>query len=167
MTKMQKTIPGKYCVIPRVLILPFDADGRVLLIRGAATKKIWANLWNGPGGHVEAGETPLEAARRELKEETGLVAEEWLLAGEVVIDNGEYQGIVFWVFKAQGVSGELIGSEEGIPVWWTMDEALVLELVEDLYALLPHVAGLTSKDKMFWGSYQYDAEDQLIMRFNR
>jgi 8-oxo-dGTP diphosphatase len=41
--------------------------GEILLIRH---KRL--NLWLPVGGELEAGETPLEAARRELREETGL-----------------------------------------------------------------------------------------------
>ena len=58
----------RYSLIPRVLIFPVDEKGHVLLLKGASNKKIWADLWNGPGGHVEAGESVLEAARRPPKD---------------------------------------------------------------------------------------------------
>lgn len=47
-------------------------DGQVLLAR--RRKAPDAGLWGYPGGHVEAGETALMAAARELREETGVVA---------------------------------------------------------------------------------------------
>lgn len=167
MTNKQKTVPGKYTVIPRVLVFPFDTQGKVLLIKGSSTKKIWADLWNGPGGHVEAGETPIEAATRELKEETGLEGSKWTLCAELMINVSNEQGIAVWVFKTSEMTGELKGSIEGEPSWLTIDSALQLDLVEDLYTLLPIVANFQDNQKPLWGRYSYDAADQLIMHFGR
>ena len=50
-----------------VAIFARDPAGRVLLIRH---KRL--GTWLPVGGEIEAGETPLEAGRRELGEETGL-----------------------------------------------------------------------------------------------
>ncbi len=43
-----------------------DPEGRVLLVSQHGTS------WSLPKGHLEEGETPLEAARREIREETGV-----------------------------------------------------------------------------------------------
>ncbi|MGI5243734.1 YunG family protein [Dactylosporangium sp. CA-139066] len=52
-----------------------DSTGAVLLQLRSRNKAAEPGQWALPGGHVEAGETPAEAAARELLEETGLAAE--------------------------------------------------------------------------------------------
>lgn len=67
---------------PAVRIVCFDAAGWILLLN-------WEDpvsrerLWEPPGGGIDPGETPLQAARRELTEETGLDA---ALVGERFVD---------------------------------------------------------------------------------
>jgi 8-oxo-dGTP pyrophosphatase MutT (NUDIX family) len=57
----------------RVVVV--DGDGAILLLRGCDPARPEAgSWWFTPGGGVDAGETTEAAARRELREETGLVA---------------------------------------------------------------------------------------------
>ena len=152
-------------LIPRVLVFAVSDSGKVLLLKGAADKKIWPNMWNGLGGHVEPGESVLQAARRELFEESGLKAGLLQYCGQVVADTGTKPGIIFFVFKAKKLEGLLKDSAEGHLSWFSQKEALKLDLVEDLYTLLPIVMSQRLGAKPFWGLYHYDAKDQLMMSF--
>jgi len=76
---------------PATRIVCLDAADRVLLLQ-------WRDpsdghlLWEPPGGGIDPGETPLQAARRELVEETGLdagaVLDQWLPVERDVWWNG-------------------------------------------------------------------------------
>ena len=65
---------GRYTVIPRTLVFLRNGDD-ILLLKGAPTKRLWAGRYNGLGGHVEADETIMAGALREVREEAGLDAD--------------------------------------------------------------------------------------------
>jgi len=67
---------------------------------------------NMPGGGIEQGETPVEAAARELKEETGIESKNLTLL--FVMNVG---GKKVHVFKADNFTGDLRSSNEGIACW--------------------------------------------------
>jgi ADP-ribose pyrophosphatase len=65
---------GDYYVLERpdsVSVVPVTPSGRTVLLR-QERHPLGESTWEFPGGHVDAGETDEAAARRELREETGL-----------------------------------------------------------------------------------------------
>ena len=62
----------RYTIIPRTAIFLRRGD-LVLLLKGAPTKRLWANKYNGLGGHVESGEDLLSAAKRECERLTQIL----------------------------------------------------------------------------------------------
>ena len=97
-------------------------------------KKDWQG-WTLPGGHIEPGESIVDAVVREMKEETGLTIRNPELRGvkQFPIDEGRY--IVF-LFRADEFEGELISSEEGRMQWFSRSELPSLSAVADFSELL-------------------------------
>ncbi|MBI4874553.1 MAG: NUDIX hydrolase [Acidobacteria bacterium] len=58
------------------VMLPVDEKGRILLVRQYRLPARRC-LWELAAGRLDPGETPLRAAKRELREETGLRARQW------------------------------------------------------------------------------------------
>jgi 8-oxo-dGTP diphosphatase len=125
-----------YTVVPRTLVF-LTRDRQILMLQGAAHKKLWAGKYNGIGGHLEPGESPYRSALRELREETGLVVESLELRAVVHITLPTPPGVVLFVFIGSTPLGDLSSSDEGVPVWVDLDELPNLPLVEDLPELLP------------------------------
>lgn len=68
-----------------IAVLPIDQDGNTYLV-GQYRYTINAYSWELPEGGC-LHELPIEAAKRELKEETGLIAEKWTFLGEQYLSN--------------------------------------------------------------------------------
>jgi 8-oxo-dGTP diphosphatase len=155
----------RYTLIPRTLIF-LTRGGRVLLIKGAAHKRLWANRYNGVGGHIERGEDVLASARRELEEETGLQAISLWLCGVITVDTEQDIGIGIYVLKGECPEGETRPSSEGSLEWVAFTDVLEKPLVEDLYQLLPRVLQTRPGDPPFSAHYAYDHEGKMIVRFS-
>jgi len=155
--------PARYALIPRTLIFLTQGE-RVLMLKGAPHKRLWANLYNGIGGHVERGEDILTAARRELFEETGFRVNSLWLCGVVTVDTGENLGIGIFVFKGEITEGEPTSSSEGTLEWVPVSEIQHRPLVEDLHILLPRVLAMKSGDPPFFAHYSYDMDERLVIR---
>jgi ADP-ribose pyrophosphatase len=87
-----------------VIVLALTEDGRVPLVRQyrPALERETVEL---PSGHVEPGESPADAARRELLEETGYAARRLELLGSLALDTGRVD-CTLWCFFAAGLSAQ-------------------------------------------------------------
>jgi 8-oxo-dGTP diphosphatase len=156
----QGTHEASYSIIPRNLIF-LTKDNDILLLKGAPKKRLWASKFNGIGGHIEPGENPLESARRELREETGLEAIQLELRAIIHITMPQPPGIILFVFIGEATTRTLLSSAEGTPQWVPLTKYQELDLVDDLYTLLPHIL---KPGPLLYGTYILD-NDGLHITF--
>ncbi len=114
-----------------VLCLIHNEDSYLLQDR---VKKDWKG-YTLPGGHIETGESIVDAVVREMKEETGLTIKSPRLCGvkQFPIEGGRY--IVF-LFETDQFEGKLVDSDEGKMHWVKITELSNVNLVNDFEELI-------------------------------
>jgi 8-oxo-dGTP diphosphatase len=139
-----------FTAFPRTLCFVQNGDD-FLLLKGAPTKRLYADQYNGVGGHVERDEDVLTSLRREVLEETGLEIENPRLRAVIVADEGDGPGVLIFVYTAGCTTRVLRPSAEGELVWAPRSRLLDYDLVPDLRRLLPLVFETTG---IVYGHYE-------------
>lgn len=107
--------------IIRVTAAILEKDGKILIAKRKTGDKLFAGLWEFPGGKVEEGETPEECMARELKEELEIEVE----VGELITSNKhKYPHGIFELlaYRVKHVSGEMVLNDHEEIKWVTADE---------------------------------------------
>lgn len=97
-------------------------DDALLLIEGSESKD-WAGRLDAPGGGIEPGETILDAAVRELREETGLQLPPSALQLKGVLHSENFYGkdILIHLVAGQAPHRDVRPSHEGRLLWVPID----------------------------------------------
>jgi len=97
----------------------------------------------GPGGKIETGETPAEAARREVREELHVDPIDVGKRGEFGFhsrdDEPDDDSMFVHVFTAEEIEGTPTTTEEAEPVWYPADDPPFDEMWATDRIWLPHV----------------------------
>lgn len=130
-------------------------DGQLLLIlkkRGLGHGK-----FNAPGGRIEPGETPEQAAVRETQEEVGLTPLHLHGAGRLDFAFTDGYSLRCHVFTADACEGALTETDEAAPFWCAEDEIPYGRMWADDQLWIP----LMLQGRPFTGQFVFDGDLML------
>jgi ADP-ribose pyrophosphatase YjhB (NUDIX family) len=108
--------------VPAACTVVIDHRGCLLLVKRRVPPK--QGMWCLPGGFIECGETPEQAAVRELKEETGLDGRIHRLIGVTTSPGSLYAAILVIAYLVTRFSGRVIAGDDAEDAAFFTREAL-------------------------------------------
>lgn len=153
---MTQIIPATLCFLIK--------DEEVLL--GRKARKIGAKLWNGFGGKIEEGETPRQAASRELENEVGIfVAPDKLIKTAIIDFHNVRQSGRKYIFQVHVyLAIEWMGhphetDEMKSPTWWKINQLPLKEMMLADRIWLP----LVLQRKKFYAKFWYGQGQKTLV----
>lgn len=142
----------------KLLTLCLVCDGQRVLL-GMKKRGFGAGKWNGFGGKLMPGESVEAATKRELREESGIVAEKLEYIGVIDFEfsgNPEIQRVFF--FRVDEFIGRPKEGEEMRPKWFALDKIPFEEMWPDDRYWMP----LLLEHKQFRGRFLFDKDGKII-----
>jgi 8-oxo-dGTP diphosphatase len=131
--------------------------GRILLIR--KKRGLGAGKINGPGGKLEAGESALESAIREVQEEIGVTPLEIEERGALHFQFVDGYSLHCAVFLARDFVGTPVETPEAIPLWFEISAIPFTEMWADDQHWLPQMLA----GGRFAAWFEFDG-DQMVSK---
>lgn len=107
--QLRKKIGHDLLLLPSAAVIVLNNEGGLLLCKHADK-----NIWVPPGGLIEPGEHPADAAVRETWEETGLTVEITGVLGvyggpDLIVDypNGDHAAYIATIFRGRRIGGSM------------------------------------------------------------
>ncbi len=132
-------------------VLCLIRDGSKILLQNRK-KEDWKGFTL-PGGHVEPGESFVDAAIREMKEETGLTIFTPQLCGVKQFPSNGHRYIVM-LFRTSSFEGKLQSSEEGEMVWVEREALCHYPTVAHLEELLNVMEGASFSEFQYTSDWE-------------
>jgi len=144
----------------RATLLFVIHNGKMLLIhkkRGLGAGKI-----NAPGGRIEPGETPRQAAIRETKEEICVEPLDVEFCGELSFQFRDGLSLYCNVFKASTYHGSPCETHEAKPLWVSLDQIPYEKMWQDDRYWMP----LMLKGQLFRGFFIFENSQMIDYRLD-
>jgi len=135
------------------LLYVMKDDHTLMIYRNKKKNDYHKGKWNGLGGKFEMGESPEDCAIRELKEESGLSAENLIMKGHIAFPMfDEKDDWYVFVFVIDKFSGNQIESDEGRLEWIPNEKLSELNLWDGDKIFLPWLF----QEKFFSAKFNYN-----------
>lgn len=149
-------------------VLSPDRQRLLMLHRNKRPGDVHLGKYVGLGGKVERSEDVVTGVRREIKEESGLIADELLLRGTVLWPGFGKQGEDWlgFIFRVDSYSGELHdGPDEGTLEWVAVDAIRSIPMWASDHEWLPMV--LDDDPRQFHGVMPYHDGEMVSWSYHR
>lgn len=132
----------------------------LMLQRDKKKNDVNEGKWIGIGGKLEPGESMLQCMSREIKEETGLIAEQLELRGILYFEYQDMEPEKIYVYTIEHFSGTLKECDEGTLQWIDQKDILSLPLWDGDRIFLDRL--LSNDHRTFCYAFSYDKDGTLL-----